>query len=300
MRVTSQMIFTQFNYNLQNSMNNIYQTDEQISTGQKLNKPSDDPAAMASIVSGKAQLSAIAGYQDAVTSANQLLNTTSTALNSLYTLISNAKSIGDAATSGTAQDMTNYASLMGNVIQSAIDIANTQVNGRYIFSGYGSNNPAVDKTTGVLTATSTADKIYIQVNNGTSVNVNITAAGLISSAAPLDNTTVIGALKGLQTAIQNNDQTGIQSGLTALGNLSSAVVSTQSDIGTRLDLLQSESKILTANDTNITNNVSDKLMLSTTDIARLTVESQQQQTALTSLRSITSSVLSNSLFDFLK
>ena len=296
MRITTQMLYLQFNYNLQNSMNSIYQTDEQIASGQKLNRPSDDPAAVSGIISGKAQLSSIAGYQDAITNASQLLNATSTALDSLNTLISNAKQAGTNATSGSASDMATYASMIGNLIQSTIGIANTKVGDRYIFSGYATDKPAVD-TTGTLQGTS--DLISMQINTGTSVNVNVTAAGLIASGSYPDNTTIIGVMQSLQADIQGN-QAGIQSDLANLDKLSSNILDKQSDVGARLNMMDSEKQILTASDTDVTNNVSDKLMLSTVDLARLSAQSQQQQTALSSLRTITNGVLNTSLFDFLK
>ena len=298
MRITTQMLYSQFNYNLQNSMNNIFQTDEQISSGQKLNKPSDDPAAVSSIISGKAELSSIAGFQDAITNATLLLNSTNTALDNLHTLIANAKQIGVNAQSASTQDMATYASLMGNLIQSAMGIANTEVNGRYIFSGYKTDQPAVNTTTGLYQGTT--DRISAQINTGTSVDVNIAGNELISSTGALDNTTIIGAMSNLKTAIQNNDQIAIQTSLTALNTLSASTLNKQSDIGARLNMIDSEKKILAARDTDVTNSVSDKLMLSTVDIAKLTVESQQQQTALSSLRTITNGVLNTSLFDFLK
>jgi flagellar hook-associated protein 3 FlgL len=298
MRITTQMLYSQFNYNLQNSMNSIYQTEEQISSGQKLNKPSDDPAAVASIISGKSQLSSIAGYQDAITNATLLLNSTNTALDNLHTLISNAKQIGVNAQSASAQDMANYESVMGNMIQSAMGIANTAVNGRYIFSGYKTDKPAVDTTTGLYQGTT--DRIAAQINTGTTVDTNIAGNELISSAVALDNTTIIGAMTNLKTAIHNNDQTGIKTSLAALDTLSTSTLNKQSDIAARLNMINSEKQVLTSQDTDITNNVSDKLMLSTVDIAKLTVESQQQQTALSSLRTITNGVLNTSLFDFLK
>ncbi len=291
------MLYSQFNYNLQNSMNAVYQTDEQIASGQKLNTPSDDPSAVSDIISGKAELSSIAGYQDAITSANLLLNATNTALGSLSTLISSAQQAGQSALSASASDMGTYASMVGNLIQSTIGIANTKVGDKYIFSGFATDKPAVDSS-GLLQGTS--DLISMQINTGTSVKVNVTAAGLISSAAPLDNTTIIGAMTALQTAIQANNQANIQSALTALGNLSSTVLAKQSDVGTRLNMTNQESQVLTATDTDVTNDVSDKLMLSTVDIARLSALSQQQQTALSSLRTITNGALNTSLFDFLK
>jgi len=61
-------------------MGQIYQDDAQIASGQKLNKPSDDPVAMSSIINGKAQLQSFEGYQNAISSATVLLNATNTAL----------------------------------------------------------------------------------------------------------------------------------------------------------------------------------------------------------------------------
>ncbi len=300
MRITTQMMYSQFNADLQTTMDSIYRTDEQIATGKKLNRPSDDPAAVSSITSEKAQLSVFAGYQDAVGSATLLLNATNSSLGNLHTLITNAKQIGTNATSASPQDLATYVSMIDNVIQSAMGVANTKVGDKYIFSGYGTDQPAVDTATGTLTATSTANLISMQINTGVSVNVNVTAAGLISSAAPLDNTTVIGAMTSLRTAIQANDQAGIHTALTALDTLSASVLTSQAEIGVRMNRMDLEKQYLTARDSDVTNSVSDKLMLSDVEIAKLITDAQQKQTSLQSLRSITSGFLQTSLFDFLK
>lgn len=300
MRITTQMMYSQFNASLQTTAESLYRADEQIATGKKLNRPSDDPAAVSSITYEKAQLSVFAGYQDAIGSATLLLNATSSALENLHSLITNAKQIGTNATSASAQDLATYVTMLDNVINSTIGVANTKVGDRYIFSGYGTDQPAVDMTTGVLNATSTADLISMQIDTGVSVNVNVAAAGLISSAAPLDNTTIIGAMSSLSTAIQANDQAGIQTALTALDTLSASVLSSQSEIGVRMNRMNLEKEYLASRDSDVTNSVADKLMLSDVEIAKLITDVQQKQTSLQSLRSISSGFLQTSLFDFLK
>lgn len=421
MRITTQMLYSQFNYNLQNSMNSVYQTDEQLASGQKLNSPSDDPAAVSEITSNKAELSSIAGYQNAIASADTLLTTTNTTLDSLHSLLSSAKQIEVDAQSGSTS--TNDATLLNNLIQSAISAGNTKVGDRYIFAGYKSDQPAINSTSGMFQGTS--DRIAMQVNNGTSVDVNVTADEVIAfgltsatssnsayitatggnftsptdvfttnggtlnislnggatsaiaipagatlanvrdavnaanigvrsevvdlnvggnpsdyrlmlSATPAagasgisvsvtstdgagaglnslstgagstlasvvnPDTTVVGAMGLLKTALSQGDQSGIQRALTDLDNVSNTILQKQSDVGIRMEMLSSEKALLASRDTDVTNNVSDKLMLSTVDIARLSAQSQQQQTALTSLRTITNGVLSSTLFDFLK
>jgi flagellar hook-associated protein 3 FlgL len=190
--------------------------------------------------------------------------------------------------------------MINNVINSTIGVANTKVGDKYIFSGYGTDQPAVNTTTGTLTLTATNNLISTQINTGVSVNVNVTAAGLISSAAPLNNTTIIGAMNLLRNAILASDQTGIQNSLAALDTLSASVLSSQSDIGVRQNRISLEKQYLASRDADVTNSVSDKLMLSDVETAKMITDVQQKQTSLQSLRSISSGFLQTSLFDFLK
>jgi flagellar hook-associated protein 3 FlgL len=300
MRITTQMMYAQFNANLQITADSLYKANEQIATGKKLNRPSDDPAAVSGITYEKAQLSTFAGYQDAISSASLLLNATNSALDNLHSLIVNAKQIGANATSPSPQDIATFATMINNVINSTIGVANTKVGDKYIFSGYGTDQPAVNTTTGTLTLTATNNLISTQINTGVSVNVNVTAAGLISSAAPLNNTTIIGAMNLLRNAILASDQTGIQNSLAALDTLSASVLSSQSDIGVRQNRISLEKQYLASRDADVTNSVSDKLMLSDVETAKMITDVQQKQTSLQSLRSISSGFLQTSLFDFLK
>jgi flagellar hook-associated protein 3 FlgL len=300
MRITTQMMYAQFNANLQITADSLYKANEQIATGKKLNRPSDDPAAVSGITYEKAQLSTFAGYQDAISSASLLLNATNSALDNLHSLIVNARQIGANATSSSPQDIATFATMINNVINSTIGVANTKVGDKYIFSGYGTDQPAVNTTTGTLTLTATNNLISTQINTGVSVNVNVTAAGLISSAAPLDNTTIIGAMNLLRNAILASDQTGIQNSLAALDTLSASVLSSQSDIGIRQNRISLEKQYLASRDADVTNSVSDKLMLSDVETAKMITDVQQKQTSLQSLRSISSGFLQTSLFDFLK
>ncbi len=427
MRITNQMLYSTFNNGYQNNMSQAYKTDEQLSSGQKINSPSDDPAAITTIITGKAELASIATYQDAGNTVSSLLNATSTAFDSLNSFLSTAKSAGNGAATATPTEMTQYASTITNIIQSVIGIANTQVNGKYIFSGYKSDQPAVNTSTGLFQGTS--DKIKMEISAGVSIDSNVTAdeiiaqptapisiaaanSALITTAAPgytsptsilspnggtlalslnggaavpvpiaagatlsdvrdainkansgihaevvnqnmngspasyqlmlsatptssasaitvgitatpdpagtglntlavnagvgtmksvvSPDTTILGTLDILKTAISQGDVTTIQRAVSDLGNLSTSIMTKQSDVGARLGMVQSEQQYLTSRDNTVTNEVADKLTLSTTDIAALSAQATQQQVALQSLRTITSNVLSTSLFDFIK
>jgi len=177
-RITTQMIYANFNTGLQADMGQIYQDDAQIASGQKLNKPSDDPVAMSSIINGKAQLQSFEGYQNAISSATVLLNATNTALGSIGSLISDAKQAGATASNALPTDMAQYASILSNQIQGVIGIANTQVGESYIFSGYKTDQPAVNATTGMYQGTS--NRISTQINSGVNIDVNYSGNEVIA------------------------------------------------------------------------------------------------------------------------
>lgn len=298
MRITTQMLYANANANIQTSMDAIYNDQVQIASEQKLNKPSDDPAAMFTIISGKAQLLALQGYQTAISNATQLLNSTSTTLDSLSSIIDNATQVGNDASSASASSTATYVEMMDNLINSAVSVANTKVGARYIFAGDATDKPAINTTTKLYQGTT--GTIKMEINDGTFVDVNIPGNQFISSSTPLDNSTVIGAMTQLRTAINANDAAGIQTSLSALSNLSTTVLQTQSDIGIKLNSVNDESTFITSRDNDITNTVSDALTLSTADQARVITDLQQRETSLQSLYSTTSSFLQLSLFNFMK
>jgi flagellar hook-associated protein 3 FlgL len=523
MRITNQMMYAGYTADTQSTLEGIYKDQEQISSGKKVNRNSDDPAAMYTIISGKAQLLAYEGYQNTITNATTLLNATDTALDSLNDYISYAKEIANSSTSDTAE---TDAAMLDNYIQGVISTSNTKSNDRYIFSGYTYDKPAVDSTTGMYLGTS--DRVSMEINSGTDIDVNIagneliaygpadatssgsalmTAAstdqglitasdGLTSSSAvysakggtlnialgggaattvtiaagatlsevsaainasgsgvtatvinanptgstadykimlsvaspstaddisvtvattdtagtglnrvassamdsvysvnggtlhislgggtatdvtipagatwsdvtaainasgsgvraeainaningsPADyrmmlsaspsstagdisvtvtttdaagtglnrvdssaatsvvspDTTIIGAMSILKTAIEMKDQSAVQRALSYLEDLSTTTLEKQSDVGVRLNRIGQETDYITARDLDVTNTVADKITLTDTEIAKLIVDAQQKQTSLTALRSLSASFLQTSLFDYL-
>src|ERR1700690_1429307 len=181
MRITNQMLYSMFNNGYQNNMSQAYRTDEQLSSGKKTNSPSHDPAAITTIITGKAELASIATYQAAGNTVSSLLNATSTAFDSLNSFLSTAKSAGNGAATATPTEMTQYASTITNIIQSVIGIANTQVNGKYIFSGYKSDQPAVNPSTGLFQGTS--NRIKMEISSGVSIDSNVTADEIIAQSS---------------------------------------------------------------------------------------------------------------------
>lgn len=178
MRISNQMIYNGIVFDLQKSVSDMTGAQEQMGTGQKVNRPSDDPGAMSLITGYKTQLSGIAQYQSNINSAKQSLTTTDTVLTNLQQILS---SVSDIAVNGgtmTSGDRTSFASSVDGYLGSAAALANTQVGGKYIFSGYNSNQPAIDTSTGEYQGAS--GKVLTDIAPGVRVVTDVTANELFS------------------------------------------------------------------------------------------------------------------------
>jgi flagellar hook-associated protein 3 FlgL len=163
---------------MQNSMEDIFNMQEQMGTGQKINRPSDDPAAMVSITGNKTQLANIAQYKKNIDSTKISLSATNTVLTGLQQILSSGSDMAIKAGDMSSQDRNTFAGTVNGIMQSAMSIANTKVGDTYIFSGHNSDKPAIDTTTGEFLGT--PDKVLTDIAPGIKMAINVTANELFS------------------------------------------------------------------------------------------------------------------------
>ncbi len=188
------MFENQFLTGLQQNLQSELTDTQEISTGYKVNQPSDDPAALVQIVGYKTQMSNITEYQNSITSAKAPLQSLDTSLSTVNNTLERANELAISAVSGTTdpQSMIAMADEVQQLSGTAVSIANTNVSGQYIFAGDNSNVNPIDPNTGELMS----DNNSINQNIGVGVNVttNVSAGSLFSFArvnGNADSTTAI-------------------------------------------------------------------------------------------------------------
>ncbi|HIJ60512.1 MAG TPA: flagellar hook-associated protein 3, partial [Nitrospirae bacterium] len=80
MRITTKMIYDKTLFDMQTNVKQIWQWHEQLSTGQKINRPSDNSSAMTRIIGYKDRLNEIEQYKRTIATTTINLNATNTAL----------------------------------------------------------------------------------------------------------------------------------------------------------------------------------------------------------------------------
>jgi flagellar hook-associated protein 3 FlgL len=163
---------------------------------------------------------------------------------------------------------------VGQLIDQAISLGNTQVAGKYIFAGYRTSTAPFSKTTvgGVETVTYNGDTNDFQIQVGTNEPL---AVGKNGQTVFVDSN-LFTALENLKQALTNNDLPSIQQQATILQGTEDSLQTILADVGIRQNRLTDKKNILAQ----WSNNIQDQLgNLENVDYNQAILELQQKQTA---------------------
>lgn len=167
----------------------------QAATGQRIQLPEDDPTAMRRVLGLQSEAGAISQYQSNIQRLHDHSQVTYDAVRSIKGLLDRAGEIATLA-DGTKsrEELNTYATEVEQLLQQGVQLANTEHNGDYLFSGTRSNNPP-------YVATKDADGNVISVayqGNDQVASAEIAEGVTISSMTIGENTTGAGP-RGLIT-----------------------------------------------------------------------------------------------------
>lgn len=123
------------------------QWQEQLSTGSKLLRPSDDPVGVTRAMGYRTQLAQNAQYDTNLDTASKWLDTTDTALGSLGSAMTRVQELITQAANDTNQTVDREKMLLEikQIREEVYDIANTKIGDEYIFSGTRTSEPLYTK-----------------------------------------------------------------------------------------------------------------------------------------------------------
>ena len=115
----------------------------EISTGKRVNSPSDDPSAAAVIQQLQKTLASRDGYATNLQSATSQLSEVDSTLSDLTDLLQQAQTIASANVGSdvTASQRQAAAEVIKSITSQVLSIANKQFNGVYLFAGDRSTAP---------------------------------------------------------------------------------------------------------------------------------------------------------------
>lgn len=136
MRVTT----SSYNESLVNHLQRITRRQvnlqEQISTGQRVTSPEDDPFAAGQVLRLREQSAAASQYQGSIENHREFAGATHDLMRSLKTVLDRAQEIAFAADGlDSTGDLSSFAAEVGQLIKRAVQVANTTHRGEYLLAG---------------------------------------------------------------------------------------------------------------------------------------------------------------------
>ncbi|MGQ9646430.1 MAG: flagellar hook-associated protein FlgL [Thermodesulfobacteriota bacterium] len=144
MRISNRAIYRNINFHLSNLTEQLKNIQERIATERRINKPSDDPIGTTQALRLRKVLSQIDQYGKNIEGGSSWLKVTDTALDAIGQLVSRAKEIASLMSTGGTSESEREAAVRSvqGLLDQLVQIGNTKLNGRYIFSGYRDDTPA--------------------------------------------------------------------------------------------------------------------------------------------------------------
>ena len=158
MRISTQTLYAQSMRSLNQQQAELSHVGQQIASGQRVMRPSDDPQAASRAVQVSQAQAITSQYTDSRVSARNALSMEESVLNSVGDAVSSAKTLMLEAANGTLSnaDRASIASQLQGVYETVLGQANaTDGNGRYLFGGYQDQSMPFVMSGGAVTYTVT-------------------------------------------------------------------------------------------------------------------------------------------------
>jgi len=290
---------------ISNVQSQINTAEQQVSSGLKISKPSDSPDQMEELMQIRADLDRnsqvtnnLAVVQSETDPAEQALETATQLMDQAITLAAQGANGTETATS--RQAMAQQAT---SLLQQMVGLSQTQVLGRYVFSG---DQPSLASYQVDLAAPNGVDRLItptatqqIVDASGVSFTPAETAQTIFDHRNPDDSLApdnVFAALNSLIVSLQNNDQAGITTATNSLHTASDYLNSQLSFYGSVQDRIQYAQTYSSNYQVQLQTNLSN---VQDADITQAAVQLSQSTTDLNAAMAAEAKIPRSTLFNFL-
>lgn len=206
MRITNRMITESSLNDLQKVLENLLKVQEQLSSGKRINRPSDDPFSTHRVISSRGTVLVLEQYAKNISEIKGWVSTTDYALTHVTEALREVRTLAIQAANGylTDTDRENIALRIDEFREMILQLSSQQYSGRYIFSGTRTGEQPFTWTGTDVTYNGNDAHIRINIGPGAELTVNLTGEEVFMNVGPL-GTNVFKLLYDLAQAVREGD-----------------------------------------------------------------------------------------------
>ncbi len=238
--VNANMLTNNLIQNLSVDQARMSRFENEISSGQSINQPSDNPAGVQQELRLQKLLAQNQQYQTNAQNAAGFLQETGSALSTLIDILNKADQLAVEGANGTmnASDRQNLATQVGALFQQAVQTGNTRFGSTYVFGGTQDVLPPyILEPTGTIQDNSNGLALNREVGPGIVLAVNTQGSPLLNNPTPSATSPpgVFQVLQQLQNDLAQNNTAALASDLTAVQGALERVTVASTKSGSTLD-----------------------------------------------------------------
>lgn len=297
LRVTPGMMHGNLMRNINHNLTRMENQQNMLSTGRKLNKPSDDPAGITYSLRYRSELAMNEQYDKNIAASLSQLGHTDTVLGQLNDMVQRVQELTVQALNDTnpqsALDAINIE--ISQIYEQAVSIGNDSLNGKYIFNGQMTDKQPYDSAN-AATQDADSEKFLMRFSAGVTVPINVTGGEVFGNSTDADN--LFKVLKDIKNSISAPaNKANLLAASGKLNDRYDKIINIRSEVGARtnrVELIDRRLQDLTLNLNNLQGKTED------TDMAETIMKFNMEQNVYQASLSTGAKIVQPSLIDYLR
>ena len=184
MRVTNRMLINNMINNIGGNLRRMEKYQNRLSTGKKINVPSDDPVVAARALKLRTDVSRLEQYDRNVKDALSWMEITESSLANITDILHRARVLAVQGANGTTtpEDTQKIEEEVKQLKHQLIQVANSTYSGRYIFSGFKTDQKLLNEDGSfAIEVINDVEKIVYEVDIGDDIRINLTGGDVFNN-----------------------------------------------------------------------------------------------------------------------
>ncbi len=254
MKVSTNLFFDRASTQLATVQSSLSKTQEQLSTGKQITKPSDEPDKASLVTRLESELARQESYQSTLSTVEIKLSTQETALRNVSDVMYRIKELTVQANSDTMGklDRESIAVEIESLRDQVLSLANTQdTSGNYIFAGSRVTEPSFGlNSQGLIDYQGDQSRMQVAVGDNRLMNVNRPGSDAFVRVVRDDGkggkvgVGFFQALGDLAKAVRTSDRAAMQRGIGEIDAMQQGVSEATAQVGADLNVVEAQKNVL--------------------------------------------------------
>ncbi|MGD6778638.1 flagellar hook-associated protein FlgL [Sutcliffiella horikoshii] len=292
MRVTQSMLTQNSLRQLSTSYSKMGKLMEQLSTGKKISRPSDDPVVAMKGMYYRTNLTELEQYKRNLSESYSWMENSEAALDHVQSVMHRARELVVQGSNETysSEDRQAMAKEIEQLKHDFVQVANTQVAGKYIFNGTAIDKPRITDANDPTSVSTENSPFEVEVSRGIKLQSNINSENVF-------NKDMMEIWSGLQSALETSDTDELKELMGRFDKVADTVSAERSELGARYNRLEMVDNRIGYQEVVATRILSDN---EDADIEKVITDLTSQESVHRASLGVGARVIQPSLLDFLR